>query len=218
MSYILGALQRLTGSVAASISLHAWANVLFSVFNFLPILKGENLLPFVGLMAGFVVAGYNRKHLIMLSDGFIALATLMMAISFLLGFRKIELMLIALMVRALGASVQAPAVSAIYPQLAPEEQLTKVQGINQTIGSISLLITPAIGGLLLGTVGIVGAFLVDIVTAAIAIGVMSRIHVEKPPMRGQGNGNIADEANAVTIKWDFGVERHMSQRDFYKIS
>ena len=53
LSYILGALQRLTGSVAASISLHAWANMMFSVFNLLPILRGENLHLFMGLMVGF---------------------------------------------------------------------------------------------------------------------------------------------------------------------
>ena len=141
-----------------------------------------NLAPqtLFSLIAGVWADRYNRKHLIMMADGFIALATLALIILSWLGYRKTEFMLIALTVRAFGASVQSPAVNAIYPQLTPEEKLTKVQGINQTIGSISALITPAIGGLLLGTVGIVGAFLVDVVTAAIAISVISRIHVEKP--------------------------------------
>ena len=137
----------------------------------------------ISLFAGVWADRYNRKYLIILADGFIALATLGLAISFLFGFRSIELMLIVLAVRAFGASVQAPAVSAIYPQLVPEERLTKVQGINQTIGSVSALVTPAIGGLLLGTVGIVGALFVDVVTAAIAIAVISFIHVENPPTK-----------------------------------
>jgi membrane protease YdiL (CAAX protease family) len=55
MSYILGALQRLTGSVAASIAFHAWANVMFSVFNLLPIFNGKNITLFSGLMAVFAV-------------------------------------------------------------------------------------------------------------------------------------------------------------------
>lgn len=143
-----------------------------------------NLVPQVlmSLFAGVWADRYSRKLLIMLADGFIALATLALAISFLLGYRKMELMLIVLAVRALGASVQTPAVNAIYPQLVPEERLTKVQGINQTIGSVSALITPAIGGLLLGTVGIVGALFVDVVTAAIAIAIMSFIRVGQSPM------------------------------------
>jgi DHA3 family macrolide efflux protein-like MFS transporter len=142
-----------------------------------------NLLPQVllSLFAGVWADRYSRKHLIMLADGFIAIATLALAISFLLGFGRIELLLIVLAVRSLGASVQTPAVNAIYPQLVPEERLAKVQGINQTIGSVSALITPAIGGVLLGTAGIVGAFFVDVVTAAVAIAVMSSIHAEGPP-------------------------------------
>jgi DHA3 family macrolide efflux protein-like MFS transporter len=143
-----------------------------------------NLVPqvFISLFAGVWADRYSRKHLIMLADGFTAAATLALAVSFLLGFRKIELLLVVLAVRSLGVSVQDPAVNAIYPQLVPEERLTKVQGINQTIGSVSALITPAIGGLLLGTAGIVGAFFVDVVTAALAIAVMSCIRVGQPPM------------------------------------
>jgi DHA3 family macrolide efflux protein-like MFS transporter len=63
----------------------------------------------------------------------------------------------------------------------PEERLTKVQGVNQTIVSVLALLAPVTGGVLLGTVGIVGAFFVDVITAALAIVVMSRIHVERPP-------------------------------------
>ncbi|MDR0324991.1 MAG: CPBP family intramembrane metalloprotease [Oscillospiraceae bacterium] len=56
LSYILGALQRLTGNVAASISFHAWVNVMFSVFMFSPFLEGENIALLMGLMTGFAVA------------------------------------------------------------------------------------------------------------------------------------------------------------------
>ena len=133
------------------------------------------------LFGGVWADRHNRKHLIMLADGFTALATLALAVFFLQGFRSITLLLIASAVRALGLGIQNPAVSAIYPQLVPEEQLTKIQGINQTINSALTLLSPAIGGLLLSTVGIVGAFFVDVVTATLAILVMSRIYVERPP-------------------------------------
>jgi DHA3 family macrolide efflux protein-like MFS transporter len=141
------------------------------------------LLPqvFVSLFGGVWADRHNRKYLIMLADGFIALTTLALAISFLLGFRRLELLLMASVVRSLGAGIQTPAVRAIYPQLVPEEQLTKVQGINETLNSVLMLLSPAVGGLLLGTVGIVGAFFVDVITAALAILVMSLIPVEIMP-------------------------------------
>ena len=140
-----------------------------------------SLLPqvFVSLFGGVMADRHNRKYLIMLADGFISLVTLALAISFLIGIRRLELLLVASVVRSIGAGIQMPAVSAIYPQLVPEKQLTKVQGINQTLNSVLMLLSPAMGGILLGTVGIVGAFFVDVVTAALAILVMSRIQVEK---------------------------------------
>ena len=147
-----------------------------------------NLAPQVlfSLIAGAWADRYNRKHLIMLSDGFIALVTLGLAISFLLGFRKIELMLIVLAVRAIGASVQAPAVSAIYPQLTPEEQLTKVQGINQTIGSASALITPAIGGLLRGDFCLHHAIKRDIVAIdSLASGAWRKTKLQEDDLHGR---------------------------------
>ena len=135
----------------------------------------------ISLFGGVWADRYNRKYLIMLADGFTALATLVLAVLFLCGFRRIELVLTASITRNLGVGVQNPAVNAIYPQLVPEEQLTRIQGINQTTGSALALLSPAIGGLLLGTAGIVSAFFVDVVTATLAILVISRIHVERPP-------------------------------------
>lgn len=155
----------------------------------------------ISLFGGIWADRYNRKYLIMLADGFIALVTLALAISFLLGFRSMELLLIVSVVRALGAGIQTPAVNAIYPQLVPKEQLTKVQGINQTISSALALLSPAIGGALLGTVGIVGAFYVDVVTAAIAILVMSRIHVERLPAAPANNSAWKDFCVGVSHIW-----------------
>lgn len=140
-----------------------------------------SMLPqvFISLFGGVWADRYNRKMLIMLADGFIALATLGLAISFLLGYQRLELLLMVSAVRSIGAGIQTPAVNAIYPQLVPEKHLTKVQGINQSLSSVLMLLSPAVGGMLLGSVGVVGAFFVDVVTASFAILIMSRIHVDK---------------------------------------
>lgn len=140
-----------------------------------------NTLPqiVISLWGGVWADRHNRKYLIMLADAFIALATLVLAIAFLLGFRRMELILAVSAVRSIGAGVQSPAVNAIYPQLVPADQLTRIQGINQTLGSVLQLVAPAAGGVILGTMGIVWTFLVDVTTASIAIAVMSFIQVEK---------------------------------------
>jgi len=133
----------------------------------------------MSLWGGVWADRYNRKYLIMLSDAFIALTTLGLAVSFWMGFQRIELLLIASVVRSIGAGVQTPAVNAIYPQLVPQEGLTKIQGLNQTLNSVLMLLSPAVGGVLLGSMDIAWAFMVDVVTAALAIMITGFIKVER---------------------------------------
>lgn len=146
-----------------------------------------SLLPqvLVSLWGGVWADRYNRKHLIMLSDGFIALATLGLAITFWAGYQNLVLLLAVSFVRSVGAGIQTPAVTALYPQLVPVEKLTKVQGVNQTLNSVLMLLSPAAGGVVLGSMGIVWAFMVDVITASLAILVLSFIRVEKVRQPGE---------------------------------
>ena len=135
----------------------------------------------VSLWGGVWADRYNRKHLIMLSDTFVALATLVLALFYIAGFREIWLLLAISAVRALGSGVQSPAVNAIYPQLVPPEGLTRVQAVNQSLSSALMLLAPAAGGLLLGWLDISWAFFVDVITASLAVGILAFIKIEKNP-------------------------------------
>lgn len=129
----------------------------------------------ISLWAGVWADRYSRKHLIMLADGFVALATLAAAVLFWCGWKNLELLLVASTFRSFGGGVQTPAVNAIYTQLVPPEKLTRVQAVNQTAASFLMLMSPVAGGLILGLAGLELAFMADVVTAALAIAVLSRI-------------------------------------------
>ncbi|MCC3863763.1 MFS transporter [Terrisporobacter petrolearius] len=133
----------------------------------------------ISLWGGVWADRYNRKHLIMIADAFIAVSTFGLAIAFWTGFQRIELLLAVSVVRSIGAGIQTPAVNAIYPQLVSQDKLTKIQGINQTLNSVLMLLAPAVGGMLLGSMDIAWAFMLDVVTAALAILIISFIKVEK---------------------------------------
>lgn len=113
----------------------------------------------VSLWGGVWADRHNRKYLIMLSDAFIAISTFGLAIAFWAGFRRMELLLAVSIVRSIGAGVQTPAVNAIFPQLVPKENLTKIQGINQTLNSVLMLLAPAAGGVMLGSMDIAWTFM-----------------------------------------------------------
>lgn len=126
------------------------------------------LSPFAGVWAD----RYNRKILIILADSFIALATLFMAVMFLLGYDSIWLLFAMSALRSIGTGIQTPAVGAFIPQMVPEDKLTKVNGINGSIQSTVTLISPMLSGALLTFATIESIFFIDVVTAAIAVVVL----------------------------------------------
>lgn len=126
------------------------------------------LSPFAGVWAD----RYHRKWLIILSDSLIAVATLILAMLFWMGHDGLWLIFIASAIRAFGSGVQTPAIGAFLPQLVPEDKLTKVNGINSSIQSLVMLISPMLSGALLTLATIETIFLIDVITAAIAVSIL----------------------------------------------
>ena len=133
----------------------------------------------ISLYSGVWADRYDRKLLIMISDSFIALATLLLAFLFSLGYDSIWLILSVSVVRSIGSGVQSPAVNAIIPQLVEPQHLVRIQGINQSLNSALMLLSPAVGGLLLALFSLKASLYLDVITAALAVVVFSFIHVEK---------------------------------------
>lgn len=102
----------------------------------------------ISLFAGVWVDRYNRKYVSMISDAAITLVTLLLAVSFILGYKPLWLIFAVLAVRSFGTGIQTPTVNAIIPQLVPKDRLIKINGINSTLSSLNMLIAPAASGVL----------------------------------------------------------------------
>jgi DHA3 family macrolide efflux protein-like MFS transporter len=113
----------------------------------------------------------------MLADGIIAVVTLVLALLMLGGVTDLWVILLAVAARSFGAGVQTPAVSATIPQIAPADQLMRVNGVFATIQSAMALLAPAAAGAVFGIWGIVPVFFIDVVTAAIGIGFLALVTV-----------------------------------------
>jgi DHA3 family macrolide efflux protein-like MFS transporter len=133
----------------------------------------------ISLFAGVWADRYPRKRLIILSDALTATSTLLLAIIFLLGYREIWLLIAVSAVRAVGAGIQMPAVSAFLPQIVPQDRLLKVNSINGTLQPFISIAAPLVAGTLLSVAGLEYIFFIDVVTAALAIGLLLLLRV--PP-------------------------------------
>lgn len=131
----------------------------------------------VSIFGGVIADRVNRKVLVMIADSSIALATLALALLMLNGLTDLWIILVAVGVRSIGAGVQSPAVQAMIPQIAPPDQLMRVNGLFQTIQSAMALLAPAAAGAVFGVFGIVPVFFIDVVTAVIGVGLLALVTV-----------------------------------------
>lgn len=147
------------------VTLTTQSGIMMTVFVLATTIPSILISPFAGVWADKL----NRKMLMVAADSTIAIVTLVVAILFFLGYRELWFIFLISIIRAFGQSVHQPAVAAVYPQIVPEKNLVKVQGIAQGIQSSSMVIIPLLAGLLLATIPLEYILLIDVVTAFIAV-------------------------------------------------
>jgi DHA3 family macrolide efflux protein-like MFS transporter len=172
-----------------------WMVTLFVLAGFLPTLL---LSP----LAGVWVDRYSRKTLILCADASIAFCTLLMALLFFMGFEGFEMLFIVTALRALGTAVQTPATLAILPQIVPQEQLTKINGIQSSLQSLNYFIAPALGGAILAWLPLESILLIDVGTAIIGIVVLAffvKVTDHKTPQKTSEKGYFDELREALTF-------------------
>ncbi len=150
------------------------------------------LLPQVllGPFAGALVDRWNRRWIMILADGGIALATGVLI--FLFATERIQVWHIyaAMLVRSLGGAFHSPAMTASTSLMVPKDFLTRLAGFNQTLSGLISIFAPPLGALLLSLLPIQGVLAVDIATAALAILPLFFFAIPNPPRQeAQANGS-----------------------------
>jgi DHA3 family macrolide efflux protein-like MFS transporter len=169
--YLAGQFVSMFGSMLVSqavmwhVTLEQQSGSLLALFSAATMLPMVFISPFAGVWAD----RYNRKYLVNIADTAIAIVTLAVALLFSAGFQSVWLLLAVGMARSIGMGIQGPAASALIPQIVPEAELTRFNGIQGTAQSIVMFAAPMAAGALLTFLPIQAIFYIDIVTAIIGI-------------------------------------------------
>ena len=161
----------LFGSSLVQFSLIWWLTQKSGSATVLAIAMLVGMLPqiVIGPFAGALVDRWNRRLIMIAADGTIALFTLLLAYLYAVDAVQIRHVYVIMAIRALGTAFHFPAMSASTPLMVPDEQLTRVNGLNQSLQGIMSLVAPPLGALLLGFLPTQGILLIDVGTAMLAI-------------------------------------------------
>ena len=139
------------------------------------------LIPEIAIMpfAGAIVDRVNRKMIIIAADAVIALATLGLGVLFFLDHIEIWFVYAIMLLRAIGSAFHYPAEQASVALMVPPTHLARIAGLNQAAQGVINIISAPLGALILEYMDVEGALMIDVVTAAIAIAIVSFIKIPK---------------------------------------
>jgi DHA3 family macrolide efflux protein-like MFS transporter len=151
----------------------------------------------VSPVAGALVDRWNRRVVMMVADGLIALAVAVLALLFVLEGVQVWHIYVLMFIRAVGGAFHWPAMQASTSLMVPEKHLARVAGLNQALQGLAAIVAPPLGALLLDALPIQGALAIDLVTAALAIGPLFFVHVPQPvrtaPAEGASQSSVAGD-------------------------
>jgi MFS transporter, DHA3 family, macrolide efflux protein len=161
------------------------------------------LLPQVilGPFTGALVDRWSRRLTMIVADGLIALATLLLAVLFATGLVEIWHVYALLFVRSICGGFHWPAMQASTTLMVPKEQFSRIQGLNQMLqGGMSIASAP-LGALLLVWLPMQGILAIDVVTALLAITPLFFIKIPQPvrtmvPAEGQAQSSYWQDLRA----------------------
>jgi len=159
--------------------------IVLTMISVASMLPGVLLAPF----AGALVDRWKRKSVMMIADGSVALLTIILILLFWSGAIQVWHIYLIAFLRGLGGAFHWPAMESSTSLMVPAQHLSRIQGINQALNGMLFIAGPPLGALLVSLMVIQNILLVDVFTAAIAVGTMAFVRIPQP----------AREASPVTV-------------------
>ena len=136
-------------------------------------------LPFgaLALFGGAIADRMDRKRLIQIGHGAIAVTRLVGAVSISMGFVTWGLLLVVSTIQGVFVAFVNPALYAITPQIVGQEKLGNAIALNTAALSTAALVAPAVGGVLYGVIGPGGVYYA--ITAMAVISMLLTISIPR---------------------------------------
>jgi MFS transporter, DHA3 family, macrolide efflux protein len=159
----------------------------------------------LGPLVGTLVDRWNRRLIMLLADGVIALASVILAVLFALEAAHIWHIYLVMFIRSLGSAFHGNAMIASTSLMVPVEHLTRIQGVNEMLnGGLNIVAAP-LSALLLAILPMHGILAIDVVTALLAI--LPLLFISIPQPQRSRPRQAADKAQP-TVWQDFTAGLH----------
>ena len=138
-------------------------------------------------VAGVLADRLDRRAILVASD--LARAVLVLGMVFT---RDLAIIYVLVFLMGLARTFFNPTIRAAFPSVVGEGDLTRANALISGTFSTSIMVGPALGGLLVATIGVDAAFVVDAVTYLVSAFLLYRIHLPLPRHEDAEEGLIRE--------------------------
>ncbi|MBA2654653.1 MAG: MFS transporter [Gammaproteobacteria bacterium] len=146
---------------------------LLSLFQLLPLLV-------TALIGGVFADRYHRRMLLLCAEILLAVGCLLLAMNSAYTPRILFIFIIAIIMSAI-TGLHRPALDSIVQQIVKKEDYPEVGALATLKFSVGMIAGPAIGGILIASVGLTATYIVDFATFAFSLlSLLLMTHIPKP--------------------------------------
>jgi MFS family permease len=147
------------------------------------LLGAVQLVPLLlfALLGGAYADSMDRRKMLVVSELLLAVGSLFLAINSLLPQPSVALIFLVSGAMSALNGFHRPALDALTPRLVDRDDLRAVSALSSLRFSLSAIAGPALGGVLIGTVGMMSTYAIDFVTYIVSLAALAAIRRMPPP-------------------------------------
>jgi MFS family permease len=147
------------------------------------------LLPTIASpLAGVLADRIDRRVVLVTSD--LARAVLILGLVFA---RDLATIYVLVFLLGLARTIFNPTIRAAFPSVVGGGDLTRANALISSTFSTSIMVGPALGGLLVASIGVDAAFLADAVTYLVSAILLSKVHLPHPRRKSEEEAGFVRE-------------------------
>ncbi len=136
------------------------------------------VMAFVG---GALADAFDRRRLVQIAEASLALCAGVLAFNAALPSPQLWILFVVGAVTAGLDGIQRPPLDALIPRLVERHELLAASALDSFRGNIGMVAGPAVGGILIATLGLPTTYLIDLVTFGASLAALSLMRAVPPP-------------------------------------
>jgi MFS family permease len=149
----------------------------------LGLLSLAELVPllFTAFIGGALADAVDRRRMLQVAEAALGLATTILFFNSLLDEPKVWVLFVVAPLMAGLDGFQRPALDAMVPRLVSRDELTAAAALDSLRGEFGMIAGPAVGGILIATIGLPATYGIDIATYGASVVALALMRALPPP-------------------------------------